>query len=367
MPISAALGSSALLPAGLGFRNKIMNGNMVIAQRGTAAITGSSAKQYPVDRWVCQSSTTNSVTFQQSTTAPAGFTNSIVATSGNSATAYTSNNYTFMYQYIEGYNIADLAYGSASAKQVSVSFWCRASQTGTYNAVLENSNATRNYVTTFTVNTANTWEYKTLLISGSPSGTWLTDNGAGLAFYIVLGMGSTYETASPNTWLESSVKYGTSGAVDIGAYNAATFYLTGVQLEQNYQPTPFEQRPYGVELQLCQRYYQRYNNDGGSNTTPLNGGVFVGTGVGAVGGYLIHPVRLRRTLTSSDISYANIGIDDQATFGTGVSSVVVNSSRATLDTTGLFIATTSSVTSKAPNFIVGTSTSPSYIAVSAEL
>ena len=267
MPISSALGSSALLPAGLGHRNKIINGNMVVAQRGTAAITGSSAVQYPVDRWVCQHSATNSVTLQQSTVTPAGFTNSIVATSGNSATAYAAGNYTFIFQYIEGYNIADLAYGSASAKQVSVSFWCRASQTGTYNAVLEGNGSTRNYVTTFTVNVANTWEYKTLLIPGAPSGTWLTNSGVGLVFYIVLGMGSTYETASPNTWLESSAKYGTSGAVDIGAYNGATFYLTGVQLEQNYQPTPFEQRPIGVELALCQRYYtvfeaRRLNSEG---------------------------------------------------------------------------------------------------------
>ena len=255
MPISAALGSSALLPGSLGFRNKLMNGGMVIAQRGTSAVTGSGSKQYPVDRWMVFNGT-GTVTFQQSSTAPTGFSNSIVATV-TATGSYGTTGYTQIGQYIEGYNIADLAFGTSGAKQIAISFWVRSSVTGTYNVAVQNGAQNRSYVTTFIVSTANTWEYKTIVVTGDTSGTWATDNTAGMALWVNLGLGSNFDTTA-NTWTAGSL-YSTSGAVDFAANSGATFYLTGVQLEQNYQPTPFEQRPIGVELQLCQRYYQRYS------------------------------------------------------------------------------------------------------------
>jgi hypothetical protein len=263
MGISSSLGSSALLPAGLGFRNKIINGDMRVAQRGTAAVTGSSTAQYPVDRWIALSQTSNTITFQQSTVAPPGFSNSVRVTVTSGGSAYTASQYTFLYQKIEGFNTVDLAYGTSSAKLVTISFWAQSSVTGNYSAVLENSAGTQNYVAPFTISAANTWEFKTIQIPGATSGTWLTDSNTGLTFYIVLGAGSTFDTTA-NTWV--SGKYSVSGHVDIGATNGATFTVTGVQLEQNYQPTPFEQLPVGVELALCQRYYQQFTSTVGDNS-----------------------------------------------------------------------------------------------------
>lgn len=253
MGISSALGSSALLPAGLGFRNKIINGAMVVAQRGTSAVTGSSSAQYPVDRFLVYNGT-GTVTFQQSSTAPTGFSNSMVATV-TATGSYGTSGYTQIGHAIEGYNVADLSWGTSGAKPIVISFWCRASVTGAYNVAVQNGGQTRSYVTTFTVNAANTWEYKTIYVNGDTTGTWATDNTAGMRIWFNLGLGSNFDTTA-NTWTAGSF-YSTSGAVDFAANSGATFYLTGVQLEQNYQPTPFEQRPYGVELALCQRYYEQ--------------------------------------------------------------------------------------------------------------
>ena len=274
MGISAALGSSALLPAGLGFRNKLMNGGMVIAQRGTAAVTGSGSDQWAVDRWLVFNGT-GTVTFQQSTTAPAGFTNSIVATV-TATGSYGTSGYTAIAQRIEGYNVADCGFGTASAKQLTLSFWVRASVTGTYTVSFSNSAGNRFLYRSFSVSAANTWEYKTVNFIADTSGTWLTDNGIGLTVSFQLGRG-TGSDGTENTWSSSAV-LSTSGSVDFAANSSATFYLTGVQLEQNYQPTPFEQRPIGVELQLCQRYFQIFGTSSveqGFGSSYFNSAVYI--------------------------------------------------------------------------------------------
>lgn len=296
MGISAALGSSALLPAGLGFRNKLINGAMVVAQRGTAAVTGSASAQYPVDRWVVYNGT-GTVTFQQSTTAPAGYSNSLLATV-TATGSYSTTGYTEFAQHIEGFNAADLAWGTASAKQIVLSFWTRASVTGAYNICFQNASQGRSYVTTFTVNASNTWEYKTIYVNGDTSGTWATDNTVGLRVWLNLGMGSAYDTTA-NTWTAGN--YGsTSGAVDFAANSGATFYITGVQLEQNYQPTPFEQRPIGVELALCQRYYQRITASGGDNA--FAAGVFLSS-TQPLGVYTFPIMRAAPTLNFTNGTY----------------------------------------------------------------
>ena len=257
MGISSSLGSSALLPAGLGFRNKIINGDMRVAQRGTGTITGSGSPQYPVDRWVVYNGT-GTVTFAQSTIAPAGYTNSLNATV-TATGSYGTSGYTEIGQMVEGFNCQDLAWGTASAKLITVSFWVRSSVTGTYNVAFQNNGQNRSYIASFTVNAANTWEYETIQIPGDTSGTWLTDSGVGLRMWLQLGMGTNYDTTG-NTWTAGNLG-STSGTIDFAANSGATFYVTGVQLEQNYQPTPFEQRPFGVELALCQRYYEKsYEN-----------------------------------------------------------------------------------------------------------
>jgi hypothetical protein len=254
MAISSALGSQALLPAGLGFRNKIINGDMRIAQRGTATITGSGSAQYPVDRWAVYNGT-GTVTFVQSTDAPAGFNASILATV-TATGSYSTAGYTQITHKIEGFNCQDLAYGTTSAKTVVFSFWVKSSVVGIQNVSFKNSGNNRVYVSKYTVDVANTWEKKTITVVGDTTGTWLVDSGVGLEITFNLGMGTQYD-ATAGSWQALAARYSTSDAIDFAANSGATFRVTGVQLEQNLQPTPFEQRPYGVELQLCQRYYEK--------------------------------------------------------------------------------------------------------------
>ena len=156
-------------------------------------------------------------------------------------------------QFIEGLNVADLAWGTASAATVTLSFWVRSSLTGTFGGAFSNSASNRSYPFTYTINSANTWEQKTITVAGDTSGTWLTTSGIGIKVWFGLGVGSTYSgTAgswSGNTYLSAT------GATSVVGTNGATFYITGVQLEAGSAATPFENRSYGTELSLCQRYY----------------------------------------------------------------------------------------------------------------
>jgi hypothetical protein len=159
------------------------------------------------------------------------------------------------YQGIEGFNIADLGWGTANAQTATLSFWVRSSVTGTYAAAVRNNAVNRCFVASYTVNAANTWEYKTVSIPGDTSGTWLTDNGAGVYLSFDLGEGSTRSTATTNTWLATNTPGLTSG-VKLCATTGATFYITGVQLERGSNATSFEFRDYGRELIMCQRYFE---------------------------------------------------------------------------------------------------------------
>jgi len=253
MPISSALGSSALLPAGLGFRNEIINGDMVVNQRNTA-VTSSG---YSVDRWIAFKSGSATVSMAQSTDAPSGFTNSLKAT----ATTGGASNLSYFAQYIEGYNTASLGWGAAWAKPIVVSFWVKSSLTGTYSVGFPSPSRTRAYVATYTISASNTWEFKTISIVGDTTGARNTTNGTGIEVYFTFGVSNAgYQTSTLNQWFAGdgmSIPIGPSTVPDVMATTGNTFAITGVQLEQNYQPTPFEQRPIGTELALCQRYYYR--------------------------------------------------------------------------------------------------------------
>ena len=256
MPISSVLGSSALLPAGLGFRNKIINGHMAISQRGTSAISNVAATNtYGADRWHLYGALASKMTIAQSATNPSGqgFSNSTLVTCTAAVTS-GSGDYGLR-QHIEGYNTTDLAWGTAGAKPVVVSFWVRSSIAGTYSFALHNGSYNRSLISTYAISAVDTWEKKTVYINaGDITGTWATDNSVGLAIWFDLGSG-TANNGTAGVWT-AGLPTRTSGSVNWIGTSGATFYLTGVQLEQNYQPTPFEQRPYGTELALCQRYYQ---------------------------------------------------------------------------------------------------------------
>jgi hypothetical protein len=244
----------------MGFKNRIINGAMMIDQRNAGAsvtLTDTSNGQYLTDRWYCYPSQASKLSAQQnagSVTPPTGFTNYLGFTSLSSYSV-TSSDAFFVRQGIEGFNTADLGFGTANASTVTLSFWVRSSLTGTFGGSLRNAAATRSYPYTYTINSANTWEQKTITIAGDTSGTWVgATNGAGMYVFFGLGVGSNGSTTA-GAWATGNYSSAT-GATSVVGTNGATFYITGVQLEKGSTATSFDYRPYGTELQLCQRYYQ---------------------------------------------------------------------------------------------------------------
>jgi hypothetical protein len=252
------------------FKNRIINGAMVIDQRNAgAAINPATNNAYCVDRWLTNTNVASKYSVQQnagSVTPPTGFTYYLGATSLSAYSVGSSDSFALV-QKIEGYNFADLDFGKATAKTVTISFWVRSSLTGTFGGSLTNGAIDRSYPFTYTVSSANTWEQKSVTIAGDTSGTWLTTNGIGAWLWFGLGMGSTL-SGTAGAWAGAEYRSAT-GATSVVGTNGATFYITGVQLEKGSTATSFDYRPYGTELQLCQRYYHKPNfSDTSSNVTP---------------------------------------------------------------------------------------------------
>lgn len=268
--------SDGVSSAGLyGFKNRIINGAMVIDQRNAGASVGtaSGASVYTVDRFAAVYSQTSKFTIQQnaaSVTPPVGFTNYLGVTS-SSAYSVGSTDFFVIRQAIEGLNVADLAWGTANAATVTLSFWVRSSLTGTFGGVIMNSAANRSYPFTYTINSANTWEKETITIAGDTSGTWLTTNGVGMYVQLGLGVGTTY-SGTAGAWTGTSNIFSATGATSVVGTNGATFYITGVQIEKGSTATSFDYRPYGTELQLCQRYYEKIGGTSAADIYYIGGG-----------------------------------------------------------------------------------------------
>jgi hypothetical protein len=262
-----------------GLKNRIINGDMVIDQRNAGASVSNLAvtEQYTLDRWSLYGESASKFTAQQSSTAPSNYTNSFLLTSSAATTPSSGGAYGFR-QKIEGYNVSDLSFGSATAATITLSFWVRSSIIGTYAIALFNSAQNRSYVGTYTISVANTWEQKSVIIAGDTSGTWLTTNGMGLDVWWDLGSGSGFN-GTAGAW-SSSFKARTSSSSNWIGTSGATFYITGVQLERNTTATPFEWIPYGMELALCQRYYNKWSGANSQNlgltTCVANGGTAPG-------------------------------------------------------------------------------------------
>jgi hypothetical protein len=246
------------------FRNRIINGDMRIDQRnaGAAVTINTTSNIYTVDRWFASGQATDGVfTVDQVTDAPTGFVNSTKITVTTADASIGSTQFYLFSQFIEGNNVADLGFGAANAKTITVSFWVRSSLTGTFGGALNNSANDRNYPFTYSISAANTWEYKTITIAGDTSGTWLTTTGRGIGLRFQIGAGSS-AVATAGSWTGTSSIFGATGATNIISTLNADWYITGVQLEVGSVATPFERRPFGTELQLCQRYYQQITRDG---------------------------------------------------------------------------------------------------------
>jgi len=246
-------------------KNRIINGAMVIDQRNAgASLAITSTNQYSVDRF--QGNVTGGAgrySLQQSSTAPAGFNYSLLTTVTTSTSSFGATDGYLNTQGIEGYNIADLNWGTANAKTVTLSFWVYSSVTGTFPICVCNNATNYNYGATYTISAINTWQQVSITIAGPTTGTWLSTNGAGI--YLVFGLGGGSSRTLSTGW-QSTAGYTPSmvtGASNFISNSGATLYLTGVQLEVGSAATSFDFRHYTQELQLCQRYYYQLN--GGSN------------------------------------------------------------------------------------------------------
>lgn len=314
--LNATMAGYVNAPNTFGFKNRIINGNMTIDQRNSgAAVTVNVGSQvYTVDRWFAQATASSGVfTVQRSTTAPSGFINSLVATVSTTDSSLAATDLYLLSQSIEGINVADLGWGTASAATVTLSFWVRSSVTGTYGGSIVNSAVNRSYPFTYTISAANTFEYKTITIPGDTSGTWLTDNGVGIRVYFGLGMGSTY-SGTANAWA-SAFYISATGATNLMATSGATLYITGVQFEKGSKATSFDYRPYVTELQLCQRYL------------PVStvGSYINGQLSSAVNGYFTTPFQVYARTSPTTIS----------TSGTITSNAITNAAAAQLATTAI--------------------------------
>lgn len=245
-------------------KNLIINGAMEIDQRNSAssAITlpdGLAAYSFATDRWCGGRATSGTATLAQSSTAPTGFNKSVLWTNGTAITP-ASGEQAYLATLIEGNNIAFLNFGTANAVTLTFSFWVRSSLTGTFSGSFGNSALNRFYVFTYSINSANTWEKKTITVTGDTSGTWTTGTGRGLCIFFDMGNGSTARTSTTNTWL-SGYYLGATGSVQTNTSSSSTFYITGVQLEQGPVATPFSRAggTFQGELALCQRYYIQYS------------------------------------------------------------------------------------------------------------
>ena len=240
-----------------GFKNRIINGDMGIDQRNNGASVTPATGAYTLDRWRVTATQSSKFSVQQnagSVTPPVGFTNYLGVTSLAATTVGSTDDFNIL-QFIEGFNVADLAWGTANAAPISLSFWVRSSLTGTFGGAVSNSGASRSYPFTYTISNANTWEYKTISIAGDTVTALSTGNGIGLRLMFGLGVGATYSGAA-GAWASGGFDSAT-GATSVVGTNGATWYITGVQLEKGSTATSFDYLPYGTELQLCYRYYYK--------------------------------------------------------------------------------------------------------------
>jgi hypothetical protein len=300
-----------------GFKNRLINGSMVLDQRnaGASVTPASGSWVYSLDRWATFSTQSSKLSVQQVTDAPAGFISSLKVTSLSAYSVSASDIFSFK-QAIEGFNFQDFMYGTANAATFTLSFWVKSSLTGTFGGALQNSAGTRGYAFTYTVSTANTWEQKTLTITGDQSGTWIgSTNGVGITVVWGLGVGSTYSISAGAWSTTATYTNSATGATSVVGTSGATWYVTGVQLEKGSTATSFDYRPYTTELALAQRYFISLANS--TSSSPMgNGYQQAALTTSVILTYL--PVSMR---TSPTATFQNLLITDNTSHSETCSSI----------------------------------------------
>jgi len=303
----------------LGNRNIVINGDMKVSQRGTSFTGFSASVNYSLDRFANYHSSDGAFTISQETSVvPTDFTHALKILTTTADSSITASQRLIVFTRCEGNNVSHLNWGTSAAETVTLSFYVRSSITGTHGGAIGNGSDNRNYPFTYTISSADTWERKTITISGDQTGTWATGTGRSLQIVWGLGVGSTF-SGSAGAWASGDINSATGATTGVLGTLNATWYLTGVQLEVGTVATPFEHRSVGQELALCQRYFQKIGNMAGI----CNGS----TTLTALGPY---PVELRATPTvgqtgvfnaqnSSDINSTQSGTGLGSNLGTSKS------------------------------------------------
>ena len=310
-------------------KNRIINGAMVIDQRNAgASVTATASTTYTLDRWCYSATQASKFTVQQnagSVTAPVGFKNYLGATSSSAYTVGASEVF-LIRQFIEGYNVSDLGWGTANAKTVTLSFQVYSSLTGTFGGSIQNAAENRSYPFSYTISSANTWTTASVTITGDTTGTWQTTTNTGMAINFSIGSGSTV-SGTAGAWVAGSYT-STTGATSVVGTNGATFYITGVQLEVGSSATGFEYVNYQTSLANCQRYY--YVNASGATDSVMCAGYYLTSSNAA--GIIPYPVTMRVTPSlsaTSGTNYYKTSTDDNfnslsIAYGTNQTMLVYN-------------------------------------------
>jgi hypothetical protein len=308
-----------------GFKNRIINGAMVIDQRnaGAALTPGSASSFYTVDRWQGNVSQASKLSFQQnagSVTPPVGFVNYLGMTSQSAYTITTGDNFQIRQQ-IEANNIFDLGFGTANAKNTTLSFWVYSSLTGTFGGSLLNSSANYSYPFSYTISSANTWTQISITIAGPTGGSWSTGISTGVFVQFSLGAASSF-LSTAGSW-SSNTYLGVTGQTSVVGTNGATFYITGVQLEKGSTATSFDYRSYPTELEMCQRYFVLTNPSNSLRVGGMWGSTFT-SGSGGLSGLLPVPMRVAPTITTggtyNSFYMSNVNATSAGTFANLIAS-----------------------------------------------
>lgn len=336
-----------------GFVNRIINGDMRIDQRnGGAAVTFAAGNggAYVVDRFTSYRNTTGAYTLQKSSVAPAGFSNSLLFTVTSTDTSIATGEVVDIAQIIEGFNISDFGWGTASAQSVTMSFWVRSSVTGIFCCSIRNGTSNRSYIQQYTISASNTWQQVQLTFPGETTGTWSTDNTNGLILNWTLMAGATFQ-ATAGIWNTTNT-IATSSQTNLMATSGATFYITGVSLVKGSTALPWEFRSIGQELALCQRYTFVPCNK--INNQTLGFGQAISTTAAQI--YVRFPVEMR---AAPSVSWSGGATDFITLTPTGTSSSNVtavsigtaapNGCRVDITSAGMTAGTTTTVQVSAAN------------------
>jgi len=353
---SLGAGNSSLL------KNKIINGACVIDQRNAGASVTPVDGAYTLDRWTFNLAQASKLTCQQnagSVTPPVGFSNYLGLTS-TSAYSVTSTDSFDLDQFVEGFNSADLNWGTANAKTVTLSFQVYSSLTGTFGGVLQNSANNYTYPFSYSIPVANTWTSISITVAGPTSGTWIgATNGAGIRLRFSMGAGSS-RTATAGSWTATSNIFGATGQTSVVGTSGATFYITGVQLEVGSSATGFEYRQYGQELALCQRYYGRFQGSGAVINSSFS------TGMSQTTGQAVYTIQFPQTMrTLPTLSVNQLASSDATNYDSIISGIAAQYNCTTNSRVAFTSAAT--MTPYRPAFLIAQSSTNGYIDFSAEL